>query len=40
MKMLLLAAGAAALLAIDMDAQRGRSRGGGQNATWKFLSLG
>jgi hypothetical protein len=38
MKMLLLAAGAAALLAIDMDAQRGRSRGGGQNATWKFLS--
>ena len=38
MRMLLLAAGATALLAIDTDAQGGRSRGGGQDRTWKFLS--
>ncbi len=35
--MLRFALGAAALLAIDADAQRG-GRGGGQDRTWKFLS--
>jgi len=37
MRLLLLAAGAAALLAIPADAQRDR-RGGGQDRTWKFLA--
>lgn len=36
MRMLLLAAGAAALLVIPADAQQ--DRGGGQSRTWKFLS--